>query len=117
METSFNTEHLRWAAYASIGAGVIHGAAVGLHAEHSTSSLIFMAFTLLQVGWGIVVLTNQQRWLVVGGCVVNAAAVAGWVVTRFVGISFIDGLEIAEKPQPADTFCALRIHVPRSNGG
>ena len=107
METSYNTEHLRWAAYASIGAGVIHGAAVGLHAEHPTSSLIFMAFTLLQVGWGIVVLTNQQRWLLVGGCVVNAAAIAGWVVTRFVGLSFIDGLEIAEKPQPADTFCAL----------
>ena len=107
METSFNTEHLRWAAYASIGAGVIHGAAVGLHAEHPTSSLIFMAFTLLQVGWGVVVLSNQQRWLLVGGCVVNAAAVAGWVVTRFVGISFIGGLEIAERPQPADTFCAL----------
>ena len=111
METSFNTEHLRWAAYASIGAGVIHGAAVGLHAEHPTSSFIFMAFTLLQVGWGIVVLSNHQRWLLVGGCVVNAAAVTGWVITRFVGISFIGGLEIAEKPQPADTFCALLAAV------
>lgn len=111
METSFNTERLRWAAYASIGAGVVHGAAMGLHAEHPTLSIIFMAFTLLQVGWGIVVLSNQQRWVLVGGCAVNAAAVAGWVITRFAGISFISGLEIAEKPQPADTFCALLAAV------
>ena len=111
LETSISAERLRWAAYASIGAGVIHGAAVGLHAQHPSSSLVFMAFTLLQVGWGIVVLSNQQRWLLVGGCVVNAAAVAGWIVTRFVGISFISGLEIAEKPQPADTFCALLAAV------
>jgi hypothetical protein len=111
METSFSVERLRWAAYASIGAGVVHGAAMGLHAEHPTLSLIFMAFTLLQVGWGIVVLNNQQRWVLVGGCLVNTAAVAGWVVTRFAGISFISGLEIAEKPQPADTFCALLAAV------
>jgi hypothetical protein len=111
VETSFNTQHLRWAAYASIGAGVVHGAAMGLHAEHPTLSLIFMAFTLLQVGWGIVVLSNQQRWVLVGGCLVNTAAVAGWVVTRFAGISFISGLEIAEKPQPADSFGALLAAV------
>ncbi len=106
MKTSFSTERLRWAAYASIGAGVVHGTAMGMHAEHATLAKIFMAFTLLQVGWGIVVLSNQQLWVVVSGCVVNAAAVAGWVATRFVGISFIGGLEVTEKPQPADTLCA-----------
>ena len=107
MNTSFNTDRLRWAAYASIGAGVVHGTAMGLHAEHATLSRIFMAFTLLQVGWGIYALSNQRRWLLVSGCVVNGAAVTGWVVTRFAGISFIGGLEIAEKPQPADTLCAV----------
>ena len=107
METAFSTERLRWAAYASIGAGVIHGTAMGMHAEHATLAKVFMAFTLLQVGWGIVVLSNQQLWVVVSGCVVNAAAVAGWVITRTVGISFIGGLETTEKPQPADTLCAV----------
>ena len=107
METAFSTERLRWAAYASIGAGVIHGTAMGMHAEHATLAKIFMAFTLLQVGWGIVVLSNQQLWVVMSGCVVNAAAVAGWVITRTVGISFIGGLETTEKPQPADTLCAV----------
>jgi hypothetical protein len=80
---------------------------MGLHAEHATLSRIFMAFTLLQVGWGIYVLSNQRQWLLVSGCVVNGAAVTGWVVTRFTDISFIGGLEIAEKPQPADTLCAV----------
>ena len=97
---------MRWAAYASIGAGVVHGTAMVMHAEHATLAKVFMAFTLLQVGWGIVVLSNQQLWVVVSGCVVNAAAVSGWVITRTVGISFIGGLEIIEKPQPADTLCA-----------
>jgi hypothetical protein len=41
---------MRWAAYASIGAGVVHGAAMGMHAQHVTLAKIFMAFTLLQVG-------------------------------------------------------------------
>jgi hypothetical protein len=107
MGTAFSTERLRWAAYASIGAGVIHGTAMGMHAEHATLAKVFMAFTLLQVGWGIVVLSNQQLWVVVSGCVVNAAAVAGWVITRTVGVSFIGGLETTEKPQPADTLCAV----------
>jgi len=106
MSTSFSTERLRWAAYASIGAGVVHGTAMGMHAEHATLAKVFMAFTLLQVGWGIFVLSNQQLWVVVGGCVVNTAAVAGWVITRTVGVSFIGGLEVTEKPQPADTLCA-----------
>ena len=107
MNTSFSTERLRWAAYASIGAGVVHGTAMGMHAEHATLAKVFMAFTLLQVGWGIFVLSNQQLWVVLSGCVVNAAAVAGWVITRTVGISFIGGLEVTEKPQPADTLCAV----------
>ena len=107
METAFSTERLRWAAYASIGAGVIHGTAMGMHAEHATLAKVFMAFTLLQVGWGIVVLSNQQLWVVLSGCVVNTAAVAGWVITRTVGVSFIGGLETTEKPQPADTLCAV----------
>ena len=107
MNTSFSTERTRWAAYASIGAGVVHGTAMGMHAEHATLAKIFMVFTLLQVGWGIWVLSNQKLWVVVSGCVVNAAAVAGWVITRTVGISFIGGLETTEKPQPADTLCAV----------
>lgn len=98
---------MRWAAYASIGAGVLHGAAVGLHADHATLSRIFMALTVAQVCWGVVAISRSQWSVVLAGFAVNGTAAVGWIMTRTSGISFVSGLEIAEKPQPADTLCAL----------
>ena len=37
---------------------------------------------------------------------INGAAVGGWIATRIVGISWIDGLEVRESPQLADSLCA-----------
>lgn len=98
---------MRWAAYASIGAGVLHGAAVGLHADHATLSRIFMALTVAQVGWGIIAISRSQGSVVLGGLAINGTATVGWIVTRTSGISFVRGLEIVEKPQLADSLCAL----------
>ena len=98
---------MRWAAYASIGAGVIHGVAVGLHADHASLARVFMALTFVQVGWGIIAISRLQRAVVLGGFAINGTAIGGWILTRTSGISFVSGLEIAEKPQPADTLCAL----------
>ena len=101
---------MKWAGYWSIGAGVIHSAAIGLHAEHPSAARIFLALTVAQVCWGLVVINriaNPTRQLIMAGVVINVVAVAGWVVTRFVGISFIDGFENAEKPQLADSLCAV----------
>lgn len=101
---------MKWAAYWSIGAGVIHSAAIGLHAEHPSAARIFLSLTVAQVCWGLVVanrITNPTRQLILAGVLINVIAVAGWVVTRFVGISFIDGFENAEKPQLADSLCAV----------
>ena len=89
---------MKWAGYWSIGAGVIHSAAIGLHAEHPSAARIFLALTVAQVCWGLVVINriaNPTRQLIMAGVVINVVAVAGWVVTRFVGISFIDGFENA----------------------
>jgi|694.fasta_scaffold28054_2 hypothetical protein len=97
---------MRWAAYASIGAGLIHGAAIGLHADHPTLSRIFLAMAAAQVAWGVVAITLSTWSVVAIGSVLNISAVGGWVLTRTTGISFINGLEIAESPQPADTLCA-----------
>lgn len=111
MEVAANQlSRMKWAAYWSIGAGVIHGAAIGLHAEHPSAARIFLALTVAQLCWGLVVLnrlTNPTRTLIMAGVVINVVAVVGWVVTRFVGISFIDGFEVAEKPQLADSLCAV----------
>ena len=38
---------------------------------------------------------------------INAVAVAAWLATRITGISWIQGLEVREAPQFADTACAL----------
>jgi hypothetical protein len=86
---------------------VIHGVAVGLHADHASLARVFMALTFAQVFWGIVAM-NRSKWSVVlGGFAINGTATVGWILTRTSGISFIGGLEISEKPQPADTLCAL----------
>lgn len=94
------------AALASIGAGVIHGGAIGLHAEHPQAARLFVVVTLAQLGWGLVALTRPHRNILPAGVLINALVVGGWVVTRLSGISWIDGLEQRESPQWADSLCA-----------
>ncbi|MEY4079710.1 MAG: hypothetical protein RL430_140 [Actinomycetota bacterium] len=106
-ESTLDLRRLRSAGLFSIGAGVVHGAAVGLHADHPTLVRIFLACTVLQVGWGILAIERSNRRLAFLGALINGAAVVGWIVTRTKGISFIGGLETAESPQAADTLCAV----------
>lgn len=94
------------AAVASLGAGAIHGAATGIHAEHPELARIFVVVTVLQLGAGLWALLKPQRAAAVAVLAVNAFAVAGWLATRIGGISWIDGLEARETPQFADTVCA-----------
>jgi hypothetical protein len=94
------------AGLASIAAGAIHGGAIGLHAEHPQLARIFIVMTLLQLAWGVAILLRPQHWLLPIGVIVNGAAVGGWALTRIAGISWIDGLEVRESPQIADTLCA-----------
>lgn len=94
------------AGLASVAAGAIHGGAIGLHAEHPQLARIFIVMTLLQLAWGVAILLRPQHWLLPVGVVVNGAAVGGWALTRIAGISWIDGLEVRESPQIADTLCA-----------
>lgn len=95
------------AALTSIGAGAIHAAATGIHAEHPQLARIFVVMAVAQLGGGVWALVRPSRpaMVVVGG--VNTAAVAGWLTTRLVGISWIDGLGAREAPQFADTVCGL----------
>lgn len=95
------------AATASIGAGVVHAAAVGVHAEHRSLVVIFAALAVAQVGAGVVALDRTSRSVLTLASLVNVVSVAGWVMTRTSGISFISGLEYAERPQAADSLCAL----------
>lgn len=94
------------AALASIGAGVIHGGAIGMHIDHPQAARTFILVTLAQLAWGLTALLRPQRAILPAGVLINGLAVSGWVVTRLSGISFIDGLEQRESPQWADTLCA-----------
>ncbi len=94
------------AGLASLGAGVIHGGAIGLHAEHPQLARIFIVMTLLQVGWGVAMLLAPRAMAIPAGILINGAAVGGWLLTRIAGISWIDGLELRESPQWADSICA-----------
>ena len=95
------------AAMASLGAGAIHAAATGIHAEHPELARLFVVVAVAQLGaglWALLRPVTPAAWAVI---VANAVAVGGWLVTRLTGISWIPGLELREAPQFADTACAL----------
>jgi hypothetical protein len=95
------------AAIASAAAGVLHAAAAGIHAEHPELARVFVVLAVGQMGaavWGFV---RPGRFAAAALAAVNAIALVGWVATRLTGISWIDGLESAERPQPADTIAAV----------
>lgn len=93
-------------AVAGIGAGAIHAAAVGAHADHRVLANVFVILAVTQLGTGIALLRQPGRSSAKAVIVVNAAAVVGWMVSRAVGVWFIAGLEAAEPPEFADTACA-----------
>jgi hypothetical protein len=92
---------------ASMGAGAIHAAAVGVHAEHPTLSRLFVAVAAAQILVGLATLLRGGRTVAAAAVVINGGAVVAWVVTRMAGISWIEGLEQSEAPQFADTVCAI----------
>jgi hypothetical protein len=96
------------ATIASIGAGAIHAAAIGVHSEHHQAVVTFTIVAAVQIGWGVLALVRRNRLLVLAGVIANAACLAGWVLakTSTNGISFIDGLDTKEAVQAADALAA-----------
>ena len=115
---------LSLAAYASLGAGAIHAAAIGVHSEHRHAVLAFVFVAAFQLVWGVSALHNTSRALAGVGAAGNLVCLGGWVLAKTIGISFIAGLDHAERVQFADGFaaalaavsvlCCLRIIVQPS---
>ena len=101
-------------AIASAAAAIIHGTAAGIHAEHQGLARLFMLLALAQGAAAVVGFVRRDRIACVSLFVVNAAAAVGWLITRLVGVSAIAGLEVAERPQPADTIAAVLAVVAAS---
>lgn len=101
------TDH-RWpspltiAACASIGAGAIHASVVGAHGEHRFLATMFVWAAAFQICWGIATLLRASRTTALVGFIGNFGLAMVWIVTRLTGVSWIDGLETAEKVQFAD---------------
>ncbi|MET0729400.1 MAG: hypothetical protein ABWZ76_13985 [Acidimicrobiales bacterium] len=100
---------LGWAAVAggaSLGAGAIHAAAIGVHAEHQQAVVAFTIVAAVQLGVGALTLARPGRILMGVGAVANVAILGGWVLAKTSGIAFVDGLEEAEAVQTADGLAA-----------
>jgi hypothetical protein len=94
-------------AVASIGAGAIHAAAIGVHSEHRQAVVTFTIVAAVQLAWGVLALLYANRWLAVAGAAANTAAFVGWVMAKTSGIGFIDGFEASETIQFADFTAAM----------
>jgi hypothetical protein len=95
------------ASIASAAGGVLHATAAGIHAEHPELSRVFVILAVAQMGAAVVGFVRPGRFAAASLAAVNAVALVGWIATRVTGISWIDGLETAERPQPADTIAAV----------
>jgi hypothetical protein len=89
-----------------VSAGAIHAAAIGTHSEHPQAAKVFAVVALLQVAWGVAALAWPGRRLALVGFTLNGALVVGWAMAKRYGLSFVDGLEVAEPVQFADALCA-----------
>src|SRR3954447_16383986 len=79
------TDRAQFAGLASVGAGAIHLAAAGIHAEHPTLARIFVVLGALQVVAGLVLALGGGRPAAAVVGVVNAVGVGGWILTRTTG--------------------------------
>jgi hypothetical protein len=100
------THWLAVAGGASLGAGAIHAAAIGVHSEHRQAVIAFTVVAAVQLAWGALVLARPGRLILAIGSVANVVIVAGWVLAKVNGISFVDGLEASEPVQTADGLAA-----------
>ncbi|HEX5613638.1 MAG TPA: hypothetical protein VFZ83_00645 [Acidimicrobiia bacterium] len=99
------------AALASIGAGAIHAAAIGVHSEHRQAVITFTVVAAIQIGFGVLALSFSSRIIAVLGALTNATFIGGWALAKTNGISFIDGLDVKENIQTADAIAAALAAV------
>ena len=95
---------------ASLAAGAIHAAAIGVHAEHYQVVVTFTIVAAIQLGFGAIALARPGRILLTAGILANVGIAGGWLLAKTNGISFIDGFGESELPQFADSMAvALAI--------
>jgi hypothetical protein len=95
------------AAIGSAGAGLVHAAAVGTHAEEPTLVWIFALCAIAQVGLAGMVLLRPTRMMLAALGAVNAAAFATWALSRTTGLPAPSALSEVEAVGTADLIGAV----------
>jgi hypothetical protein len=95
------------AGVASLGAGAIHAAAIGVHPDPRATAVAFALVAAAQLCWGAVALVRSRTPVVVAGVLLGVVAVAGWAMAKTAGIPFVDGLDTAEPIQVVDALAAV----------
>jgi len=95
-------------ATASIAAGLIHASVVPHHLEESVIlGVAFVATAIFQIAWAAPVSARLGRTVLDVGAVVNGAVVAGWIVSRTVGLPFGPHAWVAEPVGAVDVTATL----------
>lgn len=97
---------MQLAGLAAIGAGAVHAAAAGQHADNTATARLFVAVAAAQVIVGLLALVRGGRVAAAVTASVNAIAVGAWAATRLWDIHWVSGLEQSERPEFMDTACA-----------
>jgi hypothetical protein len=100
------TSWLAVSGLASIGAGAIHAAAIGVHSEHRSAVITFVVVAAVQLAWGVLALLRSNRLVSLLGLGVNLGVLAGWGMAKTRGITMIAGLDESEPIQTADGLAA-----------
>ncbi|MEX1009644.1 MAG: hypothetical protein WD271_17635 [Acidimicrobiia bacterium] len=77
---------LATAAAASAGAGLVHAAAAGNHADDPMLAWTFALCAVAQLAWAGFVVFRPNRPVVIAGVLLNAGCVAVWLLTHTVGL-------------------------------
>lgn len=95
------------AAAASAGAALVHAAAAGSHVGDDSLQLLFAVSAVLQLAWAALAVLAPRRPVVLAGVVLNAGAVAAWLLQRTIGLPVIDALREPEAVGLQDSLAAL----------
>src|SRR5688500_4971746 len=68
--TATTTGWLGLAGMASVGAGAVHAAAIGIHAEHRQAAVAFAVLALAQLAWGGLALVRGGGLIAAAGALV-----------------------------------------------
>lgn len=95
---------LRWElAAASLGAAGIHFAVIVPHFnEYRPYGVFFLAVAWFQAVWAVLVVTTEDRRLLLLGLIVNAAVVVVWVWSRTAGLPIGPEPGVPEEIRAAD---------------